>query len=125
MLTYQNDLNRFEAVNVADLKETPLTSGSVFHVEAYPLRKNAKSRTMLIQLSLIASEGRGNEYFMLLANNQRESIPAQVELMLMDLGCEPTWRWTYNSGHYHGEFAISRNWKVVSNSGAEEFPVVM
>lgn len=125
MLTYQNDLNRFEAVNVADLKETPLTCGSVFHVHAYALRKDAKSRTMLIQLYLIANEGRGNEYFMLLANNQRESIPTQVELMLMDIGCEPTWGWSYGNGRYHGEFAISRNHKVVDDSGAAAFPVVM
>ena len=126
MLTLDKDTMVYRAMNISDLLETEITNGGVFHVYARPMFMPA-GRCLTIRVKLIAQEGLGQEYDFLLANNQVDNIPTQVELALMDLDCAPTWYWdiSFSGAAYQGQFARSRNHKVVSDSGAYRFEKVL
>ena len=125
MLIKNVDLQRFESNtgDLSDFKDTELTNGSVFSVEAHSIRRYVNTRTVAIKVMLRCFYDFDSAYFFILANNQRESIPTQVELKLMELECAPTWCWTYKNGVYTSEFANIRNRKVISDSGSYSFPI--
>ena len=126
MITYDKVSDIYRVSNISDLRETELMNGGVFHVHARPMFMPG-GRCLTIRVALITEEGNGKRYEFLLANNQTENIPTQVELMLMDLDCAPTWAWdvSFSGGAYQGQFARSRNHKVVSDSGCYRFEKVL
>lgn len=126
MLTLDKDTKVYRAMNISDLLETEITNGGVFHVYARPMFMPA-GRCLTIRVKLIAQEGLGQEYDFLLANNQVDNIPTQVELALMDLDCVPTWSWdrSFTGEAYLGQFARSRTLKEVKDSGAYRFEKVL
>lgn len=126
MITYDKTFDTYRVSNISDLLETELVNGGVFHVHARPMFMPG-GRCLTIRVALITEEGNGKRYEFLLANNQTENIPTQVELMLMDLDCAPTWAWdvSFSGGAYQGQFARSRNHKVVSDSGCYRFEKVL
>lgn len=126
MITYdvQNDVYR--VTNLKNLLETELTSGRVFHVHVRPMFMPA-GRCLTMRVALITEEGTGKRYEILMANNQVDNIPTQVELALMDLDCLPTWGWdkSFSGEAYQAKFARSRNPKVIADSGAYRFEKVL
>lgn len=126
MKTFNPNDNMFHVTSVEDLKSSPLTTGSVFHVIARPMFMPTK-KCLSIRLILTANEGSGERYTIIIPNNQMESVPVQAELFLMNLDCVATWRWhkVYRQEEYEGEFARSRTMKAVSDSGANGFEVVL
>lgn len=126
MIKFDQSADCYVVTSASDLVGSPLTNGGVFEVIATPRFMSFSGRCMTVNLMLIAQEGYGASFSITLANNQTESIPAQVELFLMDIDCVPTWRWSQdNKGSYHGQFANSRSMKAVRYSGAYNFPVTL
>ena len=104
-----------------------LVGGSVFHVHV--LLHQIDDRCLAYTITFILDEGLG-EYFSLVRANRTEggmlSIPTQVELLLMDLGCAPTWLWQFDGVlRYVCEFAKETNHKVVKDSGAYDFKPIL
>lgn len=126
MLRYDGINATYLASNISDLLKSELTTGSVFHVHVQPMFMPG-GRCLTMRVVLIANEGRGKRYEFLLANNQVDNLPTQVELALMELDCLPTWMWdlSFSGNAYQGEFALSRNHKVVDDSGAYRFEKVL
>lgn len=126
MKTYNYDDNMFHVTTIQDLMDTPLCSGSVFHVIARPMFMPTK-KCLSIRLILTANEGAGERYTIIIPNNQKESVPVQAELFLMNVDCVATWRWhkVYRHEEYEGEFARSRTMKAITDSGAHGFEVVL
>ena len=126
MLSYDKDNNVFRATHLSDLFQTELTSGSVFSVYARPMSMPG-GRCLTIRVRMTADEGAGRCFEILLANNQEDNIPTQVELMLMDLDCAATWMWdiSFSQEAYQCQFARSRNPKTVGDSGAYRFEKVL
>lgn len=126
MKTYNKNDGMYHVTSLEDLKDSPICSGSVFHVIARPMFMPTK-KCLTIRLILKANEGRGDIYTILIPNNQTDSVPVQAELFLMDLDCLPTWGWhrAYKMEEYIGEFGRSRSHKVVSDSQAYDFEVVL
>lgn len=126
MLNYDADNDVFRATNLSDLLETELTNGGVFSVYVRPMFMPA-GRCITMRVGLIAQEGHGKRYEFLLANNQTDNLPTQVELALMNIDCGPTWSWdtSFSGGAYQCQFARSRNRKIVSDSGAYRFEKVL
>lgn len=126
MITYDVRNDVYRATNLNDLLETELTSGRVFHVHVRPMFMPA-GRCLTMRVALITEEGTGKRYEILMANNQVDNIPTQVELALMDLDCAPTWFWdmSFSGNAYQGQFARSRNHKVVDDSGCYRFEKIL
>ena len=104
-----------------------LVCGSVFHVHV--TLHQVEDRCLAYRTTFILDEGLG-EYFSFVRSNKTEegtlSIPAQVELLLMDLGCAPTWLWQFDGRfRYVCEFAKETNPKVVKDSGAYDFQPIL
>ena len=105
-----------------------LTCGSVFHVNVVLEMMN--KRCWAIHVWFLLDEGRGRGQVITITNDSQSeklSVPEQLELMLMDIDCAPTWRWTDNAPFYDycGEFAHYRNLKCVKDSGASRFTPII
>ena len=126
MIMYDGLNKVYKVTNISDLLETELTSGRVFHVHVRPMFMPA-GRCLTMRVALITEEGTGKRYEILMANNQVDNIPTQVELALMDLDCAPTWFWdmSFSGNAYQGQFARSRNHKVVDDSGCYRFEKIL
>lgn len=126
MITYDKASDTYRVSNISDLLETELVNGGVFHVHARPMFMPG-GRCLTIRVALITEEGNGKRYEFFLANNQTENLPTQVELALMEIDCLPTWTWdlSFSGNAYQGEFARSRNRKVVKDSGAYRFEKIL
>lgn len=109
-----------------ELKETPIVRGGVFSVVAIPMFNKQRSvRTIWVEL--IEQEGHGNIWQHIILNDQKTSVPEQVELMLLELECLPTWFWHEANGAYHGQFAYKTNRKIndVFTSEGKGFPALL
>lgn len=109
--------------DITHLQWSPLTWGMVFSVTAKPFF-DWKGNCTYFELCLIEDEGYGTLYELTVPYNQVDSIPVQVELLLMELNCAPTWFWHYTNAEYHCQFANATNKKCVDDAGAHKFPVL-
>ena len=105
-----------------------LSCGGVFHVHVHvPL---LRGHCLIFTVEFILAEGTGERFSLNFANHPEDgSIPTQVELLLMDIDCAPTWSWHLNfvnsgGGMYIGEFAHYSNYKCVSDSRADQCSIV-
>ena len=99
----------------------------VFHVSVVPTFQ--KNRCTHMQVFLIPNEGNDHDNVqeITLARDPGDgSIPAQVELWLMEQGAAPTWVWGWKGvSGYYGEFSLTPGHKRVSDSGAYNFESVV
>lgn len=109
-----------------ELKETPIVRGGVFSVIARPIF-NKQHSVRTINVELIEQEGLGDIWQHIILNDQKISVPEQVELMLLELECLPTWFWHEANGAYHGQFAYKTNHKIndVFTSEGKGFPALL
>lgn len=116
MIQKDNLLGIYVVNDVAHLAHArDLTGGAVFHVAV-------EDRGSVLWVYLTANEGRGKRYRLILSRDWSTSIPAQVELALMDIECAPTWVWGLASDRsYRCEFAHVTNPECLDDSGADRF----
>ena len=102
-----------------------MTCGRVFHVHIRPELYSGKC--LLFKTDFRLEEGNGERFRLYFANHPEEgSIPSQMELLLMDINCAPTWSWhQHQNGMYVGEFAHCQNYKCMDDSLADHFPIIL
>ena len=98
----------------------------VFHVSVVPAFQ--KNRCVHMRVFLIPNEGNDHDNVqeITLARDPGDgSIPAQVELWLMEQGAAPTWVWGWDTtlgpwgaSGYYGEFSLTPGYKECRDSGA-------
>ena len=125
---FQRVAKKLESHWMAQLEEfflSRMSCGSVFHVTPR-IYTFGKENRVVLEIEIRLNEGTGLSRFVYVDRDVTTTIPAQVELLMMDIECAPTWRWSANpyDTTYHGEFAHRMNHKVVSDSGAYNFPTL-
>ena len=103
-----------------------LQCGSVFHTHVDVAL--VWNRCIIFSVMFLLNEGLGVRRMLKFANDHKGkyTIPEQVEMLMMDIDCAPTWVWTrYVNHRYVGQFAHYRNYKVVGDSGASRFDLVL
>ncbi len=115
----------YDADNINDLLDTDLTSGAVFSVHVEPVLTETTGAYLAI---LVANEGAGKEYKIVLPNKpENGNLAAQCELALMEINAYPTWRWSkcgIRANAFDGEFRVgnqSTDHKAIRDSGAYDF----
>lgn len=126
-------VDKLWAEQLPDEFRKSLMCGSVFHTHVFVEKHNEKCLLFHVQFRLV--EGTGPQFSLYFANNHENgtvNIPSQVELLMMDIDCAPTWPWHYVPvssrncrEEYIGEFAHYNNYKCVGDSGASRFPVTL
>lgn len=113
-------------IYMEELKETPLIHGGVFSVVAQPIF-NKQHSVRTIEIRLVDREGHGDIWQHIILNDRKTSIPEQVELLLLEIECLPTWFWHQANGRYYGQFAHKTNHKCADVFSAEDkgFPVLL
>lgn len=116
----------YHATNMEDLLDTDLTTGAVFSVHVEPVLTQTTTGAYLV--ILVANEGSGKEYQIVLPNKPGNgNLAAQCELALMEINAYPTWRWSkcvIGEKGFHGQFRVgnqSTDHKAIRDSGAYDF----